>query len=60
MQINYIKISCKEDVHIYHTNFAKKWNETYMKQLAGGKHMENNCFPRTLKFEMAYLSGGEN
>jgi hypothetical protein len=21
-------------------------------QLAGGKHMENNCFPRTLKFEM--------
>jgi hypothetical protein len=23
-----------------------------MKQLAGGKHMENDCFPRTLKFEM--------
>jgi hypothetical protein len=30
----------------------KKWNEIYMKQLAGGKHMENDCFPRTLKFEM--------
>jgi hypothetical protein len=23
-----------------------------MKQLAGGKHMENDCFLRTLKFEM--------
>jgi hypothetical protein len=23
-----------------------------MKQLASGKHMENDCFPRTLKFEM--------
>jgi hypothetical protein len=30
----------------------KKWNEICMKQLASGKHMENNCFPRTLKFEM--------
>jgi hypothetical protein len=29
-----------------------KWNEIYMKQLAGGKHMENDCFPRT--FEMKY------
>jgi hypothetical protein len=26
----------------------KKWNEIYMKQLADGKHMENDCFPRTL------------
>jgi hypothetical protein len=24
MQIDYMKISCKEDVHIRHTNFAKK------------------------------------
>jgi hypothetical protein len=32
----------------------KKWNEIYMKQLADGKHMENDCFPRTLKFEMHY------
>jgi hypothetical protein len=30
----------------------KKWNEIRMKQLAGRKHMENDCFPRTLKFEM--------
>jgi hypothetical protein len=29
-----------------------KWNEIRMKQLAGGKHMENDCFTRTLKFEM--------
>jgi hypothetical protein len=30
----------------------KKWNELCMKQLAGGKRMENNCFPRTLKFDI--------
>jgi hypothetical protein len=29
-----------------------KWNEICIKQLAGRKHMENDCFPRTLKFEM--------
>jgi hypothetical protein len=46
-----VKISCKED-HICRTNFAKKWNEICMKQLASGKCMENNCFPRTLKFKM--------
>jgi hypothetical protein len=34
----------------------KKWNEICMEQLAGGKHMENNCFPRTLKFEMSMNS----
>jgi hypothetical protein len=27
-----------------------------MKQLAGGKHMENNCFSRTLKFEMTNIT----
>jgi hypothetical protein len=47
--MDYVKISCKEDVHICYTNFVKKWNKTCMKQLAGGKHMENECFPRTLK-----------
>jgi hypothetical protein len=26
----------------------KKWNEICMEQLAGGKRMENDCFPRTL------------
>jgi hypothetical protein len=52
MQIDYVKISCKEDVHICHTDFAIKWNEICMKQLANGKYMENNCFQRTLKFEM--------
>jgi hypothetical protein len=28
-----------------------------MKQLAGGKHMENDCFPRTLKFKMFLCNG---
>jgi hypothetical protein len=50
-----VKISCKEDVHICHTNFAKKQKEICMKQLAGRKHMENDCFSRTLKFEMIRL-----
>jgi serine/threonine protein kinase len=30
----------------------KNWNEIRMKELAGGKCMENDCFLRTLKFEM--------
>jgi hypothetical protein len=43
MQIDYVKISCKEDVYIYHTNFAKQmeqnlhettsWWKTYGKRL---------------------------
>jgi hypothetical protein len=43
MQIDYVKISCKEDVHICRTNFAKKmeqnshertsWWKMYGKQL---------------------------
>jgi hypothetical protein len=30
----------------------KKWKEIRMKELAGGKCMENDCFLRTLKFKM--------
>jgi hypothetical protein len=30
-----------------------------MKQLVGGKHMENNCFLRTLKFEMYVQKEGQ-
>jgi hypothetical protein len=33
----------------------KKWNEIRMKELASGKCMENDCFLRTLKFEMTPL-----
>jgi hypothetical protein len=54
MQIDYLKILCKEDVHIYHTNFTKKWNKIHMEQLAGGKLIENDCFSRTLKFKMLF------
>jgi hypothetical protein len=41
IQIDYVKISNKEDDHIFHTNFAKKWNKIIMKQLANGQCMEN-------------------
>jgi hypothetical protein len=57
MQIDYMKISYKEDVHICHTKFTKNWNEIYMEQLADGKCIENNCFLRTLKFEMMNFLG---
>jgi hypothetical protein len=56
MQIDYVKISYEEDVHIYHTSFTKKWNEIGMEQLVSGKCIENDCFPRTLKFEMLCLN----
>jgi hypothetical protein len=26
-QIDYVQLSCKEDVHIYRTNFAKKMEQ---------------------------------
>jgi hypothetical protein len=50
MQIDYVKISCKEDVHICCTNFAKEMkqnlHETTCRRKTYGKQ------PRTLKFEM--------
>jgi hypothetical protein len=45
-----MKILCKEDVHICHTNFAKKMERNLHEQLTGGKCMQKGCFPRTLKF----------
>jgi hypothetical protein len=36
-------------------NLQKKWNEICMTQLPGGKCVENDCFPRTLMFEMLFL-----
>jgi hypothetical protein len=33
IQIDYIEISCKKDVHICRIKFIKKWNKTHMKQL---------------------------
>ena len=33
-------------------NLQRKWNEICKKQVASGKCMENNCFLKTLKFEM--------
>ena len=58
MQIDYVKISYKEDFYICHTKFTKKWNKTYMEQLVGGKRIEYNCFLRTLKFEIYPSSHG--
>jgi hypothetical protein len=32
--------------------FTKKMEQNSHEQLANGKHIKNDCFPRTLKFEM--------
>jgi hypothetical protein len=44
MQIDYMKISCKEDVHICCTNFAKQMeknlHETTSLWITYGKHMD--------------------
>jgi hypothetical protein len=43
MQINYVKISCKKNVHIYCTNFAKEMeqnsHETTSRQKTYGKRL---------------------
>jgi hypothetical protein len=59
MQIYYVKISCKEDVHICRTNFAKQMeqnlHETTSQWKTYGKMWKTygkRLFSRTLKFEM--------
>jgi hypothetical protein len=49
MQIDYVKISCKEDVHIYHTNFAKKMERNLHEITSRWKTYGKLL---TLKFEM--------
>jgi hypothetical protein len=49
MQIDYVKILYKEDVHIFVQILQIKWNKTCMKQLASGKRMENDCFSEDLE-----------
>jgi hypothetical protein len=38
MQIDYVKTSCKEDVHIYHADFAKKMERNLRKDI-----MQRRC-----------------
>jgi hypothetical protein len=54
MQIDYMKISCKENVHICHTNFVKKMEQNLHETTSWWKTYGNNCFPRTLKFKMLH------
>ena len=53
--MDYMKISYKKMFIFVVQTLQYKWNKICMKQLAGGKHMENDCFPRTLKFKMWHL-----
>jgi hypothetical protein len=52
MQIDYVMISCKEDVHIYCTNFAKKMERNSHETTSQWYMYGNDCFPKTFKFEM--------
>jgi hypothetical protein len=68
MQIDYVKISCKKDVHICHTNFAKKMERNLPETTSRWKNIWKTIFFRgpwssrwwdlevrddgTLKFEM--------
>ena len=54
MQIDYIKISCKEDVHICCTNFAKEMEWNSHERTSRWKMYGKRLFLRTLKFEMHY------
>jgi hypothetical protein len=52
IQIDYVKNHAKKMFIFITQTLQNKWNEICKKQVAGGKHMENDYFPRTLKFEM--------
>jgi hypothetical protein len=44
MQIDYMKISCKEDVHICRTNFAKQMEQNFHETTSGWKTYEKQLF----------------
>jgi hypothetical protein len=52
MQIDYVKISYKEDVHICRTNFAKKIERNSHKTTSRWKTYGKQLFSKDLKFEM--------
>jgi hypothetical protein len=49
MQIDYGKISCKEDVYIYHTNFAKKMEQNLHETTSQWKTYEKRLFSEDLE-----------
>jgi hypothetical protein len=54
MQINNVKISCKEDVHIYCTDFIKDMKLNSQETTSLWKTYRKRLLIRTLKFEMPF------
>jgi hypothetical protein len=49
MQIDYVKISCKEDVHICRTNFAKKMEQNSHETISQWKTYGKRLFSEDLE-----------
>jgi hypothetical protein len=49
MQIDYVKISCKEDVHICRTNFAKQMEQNLHESTSQWKTYEKRLFSEDLE-----------
>jgi hypothetical protein len=54
MQIDYVKISCKEDVHICHTNFAKKMEQNSCETTSQWKTYGKRLFSKDLEVQDVY------
>jgi hypothetical protein len=51
MQIDYMKISCKEDVHICHTNFAKQMEQNLHGTTSQWKTYGKRLFSKDLEIQ---------
>jgi hypothetical protein len=56
MQIDYVKISYKEDVHIRHTNFAKKLEQNLHETTNRWKTYGKRLFSKDLEVRDALFS----
>jgi hypothetical protein len=53
MQIGYVKISCKEDVHICRTNFAKQMEQNLHETISWWKTYGKRLFFKDLEVQDA-------
>jgi hypothetical protein len=56
MQIDYMKISCKEDVHICHTNFIKKMEQNLHGTISLWKMYRKQLFFENLEVQDGFCS----
>jgi hypothetical protein len=58
MQIDYVKISCKEDVHICRTNFAKQMEQNLHETTSQWKTYGKRLFSKDLEVRDAPCDHG--